>query len=394
MIDVLVVSQSCLTAVNRAPYRVLRKRGWSVEIVVPKKFVANGFSRSADPAAGEDPPIHELEIRRAHPRLWRFPALRALLRSRRPRVIILDVDPGSILALEVGSWARRSGVKVACISCDNLDRTVATEARRSILAGAKLMISRTLVAAGRFVIDHVFVLSSTSQRLMERLGFQDRVTLMPLGFDPLLFRPDQRVRAETRKALGLTDVTFAYFGRLTPEKGAHLLLQALERLKNHPWQLLLDEFSEYQHPYASQLRGLIDTLGFKERIVFFDARHEEMGRYMNAADIVVMPSVSSDVWSEQYGRVAPEAMACGRVVVVSDCGALPEVVGDDAIVIPQADVSALADALSRVYENETLRRDIGPRAAEHAIAHHSLGVQVDRMERVLNRWLEKPSSVS
>lgn len=394
MIDVLVVSQSCLTAVNRAPYRLLQKRGWSVEIVVPKKFEANGFSRSADPARSDDPPIHELEIRRAHPRLWRFPGLRQLLGSRRPRAVILDVDPGSVLALEVGSWARGRGAKVACISCDNLNRTVRTEAQRSLMAGAKLAVSRTLATAARLVVDHVFVLSSTSRQLMERLGFRDRVTLMPLGFDPALFRPDPRVRAETREALGLTQVTFAYFGRLTPEKGVHLLLHALAQIKDRPWQLLLDEFSEYQHPYARQVRDLIETLGFKDRIVFFDARHEEMGRYMNAADIVVMPSVSSEVWSEQYGRVAPEAMACGRVVVVSNCGALPEIVGDGAIVIPEGNVADLAEALFRVYENDTLRRHIGPRAAEHATVHHSLGVQVDRMERVLHRWLEKPSPLS
>jgi glycosyltransferase involved in cell wall biosynthesis len=394
MIDVLVVSQSCLTAVNRAPYRLLQRRGWAVEIVVPKKFESNGFSRSADPALRDDPPIHQLEIRRAHPRLWRFPALRALLQARRPRAVILDVDPGSVLALEVGSWARRSGAKVACISCDNLDRTVVTEARRSVVAGAKLAISRALITAGRFVIDHVFVLSSTSQKLMERLGFRNRVTLMPLGFDPALFRPDPDVRTETRKALGLTDVTFAYFGRLTPEKGVHVLLQALARLKDRPWQLLLDEFSEYQHPYARQVRDLIDTLELKERIVFFDARHEDMGRYMNAADIVAMPSMSSNAWSEQYGRVAPEAMACGRVVVVSNCGALPEIVGDGAIVIPEGSVSALAEALARVYDNEALRREIGPRAAEHATAHHSLGVQVDRMERLLSHWLDKPLSTN
>ena len=388
MIDILVVSQSCLTGVNRAPYRLLQKRGRSVEIVVPKQFQANGFSRPADPAASDDPPIHELEIHRAHPRLWRFRGLTDLLRARRPRVVILDVDPGSVLALEVGSWARRSGAKVACISCDNLDRSVLSEAQRSFVAGAKLLVSRTLATAARLAVDHVFVLSSTSLKLMERLGFRNRTTMIPLGYDPALFRADPEVRAATRKSLGLTELTFAYFGRLSPEKGAHLLLEALARLQDLPWQLLLDEFSEYQHPYARQIKHLIDSLGFKDRIVFFDARHEEMGRYMNAADIVVMPSVSSAVWSEQYGRVAPEAMACGRVVVVSNSGALPEVVGDAAVIVPEGDVEKLAQTLRRLFEDETLRRNIGPRAAQHAEGNHSLRVQVQRMDEVIRSWLD------
>jgi glycosyltransferase involved in cell wall biosynthesis len=393
MIDILVVSQSCLTAVNRAPYRLLRERGWSIEIVVPKAFESNGFSRTADPQGSDDPPVHELAVRSAHPRLWRFLGLRELLGSRRPRAVILDVDPGSVLALEVGSWSRRHGAKVACISCDNLDRTISTEARRSLRDGAKLMVSRALAAAARLVVDHVFVLSSASRRLMERLGFAG-VTVMPLGFDPGLFRPDSTVRAETRKALGLTEVTFAYFGRLTPEKGVHRLLHALAELKDRRWQLLLDEFREYRHPYAIQVRELIDALGFSDRIVFFDARHEEMGRYMNAADIVVMPSASTETWSEQYGRVAPEAMACGRAVVVSNCGALPEIVGTSAIVVSEGSVADLAQTLDRMYGDEALRRDLGLRAAEHAIKNHSVGVQVDRMEQVLQQWLAKPSSVN
>jgi glycosyltransferase involved in cell wall biosynthesis len=271
---------------------------------------------------------------------------------------------------------------------------VRSEAQRSLIAGAKLLVSRTLATVARLAVDHVFVLSSTSLRLMQRLGFRDRTTLIPLGYDPSLFRPDPAIRAATRSALGLTEVTFAYFGRLSPEKGVHLLLEALARLQDLPWQLLLDEFSEYQHPYAKHVRHLIDTLGFKDRIVFFDARHEEMGGYMNAADIVVMPSVSSAVWSEQYGRVAPEAMACGRVVVVSTSGALPEVVGNAAVVVPEGDADRLVETLRELYHNEVMRRTIGPRAAEHAAANHSLLVQVDRMEHAFRPWLDRSGSTS
>jgi glycosyltransferase involved in cell wall biosynthesis len=115
---------------------------------------------------------------------------------------------------------------------------------------------------------------------------------------------------------------------------------------------------------------------------------------MNAADIVVMPSVSSAVWSEQYGRVAPEAMACGRVVVVSTSGALPEVVGNAAVVVPEGDADRLVETLRELYHNEVMRRTIGPRAAEHAAANHSLLVQVDRMEHAFRPWLDRSGSTS
>ena len=84
MIDVLVVSQSCLTAINRVPFRLLRDLGWNVELVVPTRFRAAGFDRPADPRTSADPPIHFLPIRSSHPRLWTYDGLDELLDQRRP----------------------------------------------------------------------------------------------------------------------------------------------------------------------------------------------------------------------------------------------------------------------------------------------------------------------
>ena len=52
-------------------------------------------------------------------------------------------------------------------------------------------------------------------------------------------------------------------------------------------------------------------------------KHDEMGDFINSVDVVVMPSISTPFWIEQYGRVAVEAMACGKIVVASNSGALP-----------------------------------------------------------------------
>ena len=71
--------------------------------------------------------------------------------------------------------------------------------------------------------------------------------------------------------------------------------------------------------------------------------------------MLAVPSLPTPSWTEQFGRVAIEAMACGVPVVSSDAGALPAVVGGAGIVVPAGDAGALAAALAEAA---------GPRAPE------------------------------
>ena len=55
---------------------------------------------------------------------------------------------------------------------------------------------------------------------------------MPIGFDPAFFFPDPVARERVRRKSGLTEKVIAYFGRLTKEKGVHILIQALSGMKS------------------------------------------------------------------------------------------------------------------------------------------------------------------
>jgi glycosyltransferase involved in cell wall biosynthesis len=386
MIDILVVSHACLTAINRAPYRRLSEMGWRVEIVTADGIRTRDITRDPDPAAADDPPMHFLPLRGGNMRFWRFLGLRRVLDRRRPRIVMLDYDPGTRMALEAGYWARRHGARVACLSYDNIVRSVSGELRRSPMSAAQAVIVRAMSAAARAVVDHIFVLSSDSADVMRGFGFTGRVSRIPLGFDPAIFRVNEAARARVRRALDLREVTFAYFGRLIPEKGAHNLLHALHALRDRPWQLLMDRFRDYTHPYTREIGRLVEELNLSDRIVYFDASHEEIADYMNAADVVVMPSVTTARFKEQYGRVAQEAMACGRMVVVSNSGALPELVGDAGVVVPEGDRAALVDALDRALADPPLRAAYGRRGSDRAQAELSLAVQCARMHEQFGRW--------
>ena len=152
--------------------------------------------------------------------------------------------------------------------------------------------------------------------------------------------------------MSLNKITIGYFGRVVPEKGIHHLIQALSNLKFLNWILVMDEFSEYTSNYHSQIHSMINNLGILDRIRFISPNHYEIAEYMNAVDIVCLPSVSTKIWIEQYGRVIPEAMACGKKVIASNTGAIPMLLNEFGTLFPEGEVSTLSSILREIISGE------------------------------------------
>lgn len=139
-------------------------------------------------------------------------------------------------------------------------------------------------------------------------------------------------------------VELGFLGRLSRDKGVLVLLEAmriLERRSPGRYRLLLagdtrfvaEDEAELIERAVVDLGPVVDRPGWMERADFFAA-----------VDLAVFPSV----WSEAFGLVATEAMAARCPLVVSDAGALPEVVGSDhPWIAPHGDPVALADTIER-----------------------------------------------
>jgi glycosyltransferase involved in cell wall biosynthesis len=376
MTDILAVSMACCTAINRVIFRELMALGWSVELAIPGNVKIGAFARESDPAMPGDPIIHRQSLAGSAPRSWRQRGLINICERLRPKIVLLDNDPGSVEAAELGAWARLRRSHLVCVSCENMPRAPIYDALRGdFRRAARSLAVTSMWSATRPLVDAVFVINRDGFGIMRSKGFRS-VSQIPLGFDERLFRPDPAMREVTRNRLGLLGPVVAYFGRLVREKGVHLMIEALSRLRDRPWQLLIDDFGTYTDPYAEEVQRLIDALGLGSRVVRFDAKHEEMPAYMNASDIVVIPSISTPRWKEQYGRVLPEAMACGCAVVASDSGALPELVGDAGLIFPQGNVGAIVSCLASLLDDDSRRRALGESGALRARRH--LGVQSQR----------------
>ncbi|WP_353814440.1 glycosyltransferase [Agromyces sp. SYSU T00266] len=201
--------------------------------------------------------------------------------------------------------------------------------------------------------------NSEAARIAEDKGFVGRARVIPLGVDLEQFRPAdapgwadaaQATDAAAPAADPAAPITVGFIGRLVPEKGPLLLLDALAREPRLRLRVV------GTGPLGAELPARAASVGVADRVELVGAVDPaDIPEVLRTFDVLAVPSLPTASWTEQFGRVAVEAMACGVPVVSSDAGALPDVVGDAGLVVPVGDAAALADALVEAS---------GPRAAE------------------------------
>jgi glycosyltransferase involved in cell wall biosynthesis len=154
----------------------------------------------------------------------------------------------------------------------------------------------------------------------------------------------------------------AYVGRLVPEKGLPVLLQATKRLRDSGASFEVKLIGD--GPERSRLEKLAETLGLNGLVQFTgDLRNSDLDRAVSKVAVVVMPSV----WEETAGLSAIEQMMRGRVVIVADIGGLSEVVGEAGLKFAPGDSQALAACIRKVIENPILAASLGSAARVRAL---------------------------
>ena len=174
----------------------------------------------------------------------------------------------------------------------------------------------------------------------------ERIRAIPNGCDAALFRPGDRQAA--RAALGLAQdaEVVLYVGRLVPEKGLRELVHATRRLlatRPRARVVLVGDgplYAELAATLAAEPALPLQLAGSQAPA--------EVARWMVASDLVTLPS-----YSEGHPNVLVEALACGRPVVATPVGGIPEVVdAASGLLVPARDADALADALAEALAQD------------------------------------------
>nr|WP_221446672.1 glycosyltransferase [Microbacterium thalassium] len=338
------ISHSATVPAWRGRERALRGLGVEVELLAAARWHAGGTEVSLD--QGDEPQTHPVRTWGRHPALFLYdprPIWHAL--GERWDVLDLHEEPFALATAEVLLLRalRRNRAPYVLYTAQNLRKRYPVPFRwleRFALRGA----------------SGISACNGEAAQIAEDKGFAGRARVIPLGVDPAEFAPGP---ARTPGESDAVDAGFV--GRLVPEKGIDVLLDAVAREPR-----LRIRFAG-SGPLADDLAEQAAARGIGDRVRLIGAlAPEAVADFYRSVDVVAVPSLPRAGWTEQFGRVAVEAMACGTPVVSSDAGALPDVVGGAGLVVPHGDASALARALIAASgpERDALREAGLARAAE------------------------------
>jgi glycosyltransferase involved in cell wall biosynthesis len=170
----------------------------------------------------------------------------------------------------------------------------------------------------------------------------EKITAILNGCDTNIFYPGDRGNARKQVGVDAVDELIVYAGNLLATKGLGELMEAFVVLaKSRPKARLA---LVGQGPYRDALGKRIAMAGLETRVVL-PGRCDAAGiaQWMRAADVFCLPS-----YSEGCPNVVVEALACGRPIVATNVGGIPELVKEaSGFLIPPHDAAALRGALDK-----------------------------------------------
>lgn len=360
---VLRVFHSAVVDDFRARERLLRERhGYDVHLVVPPAWNEGGrlVAATADPAV----PVHVVPIRGPrHPGLFWYAAgpLRRALREVRPALVDIHEEPYSLATASVLRLLP-PGVPVCVYTAQNIHKRYPLPFR--------LLERRALARAAA-----AYPCSTEAGDVLRAKRFAGGLHVLPLGV-PLDDRPRPAPNGRCR---------VGFVGRLVPQKGAAHALEAFARTAGET-----DAVFEMigSGPEEQRLRALADGHGLNGRVRFAGAvPQEEALERIRALDVLVVPSVATRRWKEQFGRVAAQAMAAGTAVLAFDSGSLPEVLDGCGVLAREGDVDDLAGKLGALLRDPARRRDLGARGRDRAEREFSWERVADGFDRMYREAL-------
>jgi glycosyltransferase involved in cell wall biosynthesis len=173
-----------------------------------------------------------------------------------------------------------------------------------------------------------------------------------------------------------------YLGRLSDEKGIHVLLEAFRAL---PHRKLVIAGS-------GVLEGMVRTAAARHADIEFTGRVtlEKGLDYIQGSSFLVFPSI----WYETFGRTAIEAFGCGRPVVASRLGAVTEVVQHErnGLLFTPGSAADLCACADRLWTDPSLLQRLGAQAGADSQERYSAAANHDRLLEIYRYAREVRSS--
>jgi glycosyltransferase involved in cell wall biosynthesis len=188
-----------------------------------------------------------------------------------------------------------------------------------------------------------------------------------------------------------TERVFSYIGRLNPNKGIEVFIQAFALLANRRTDVSLliagnpvleptEDSPEARIAYRQSLEKMVQDLGIG-KVVKFLGHVPNIPDLYRASDVTVVPSI----WPDPCPRVVWEALSSGTPVVGSRVGGIPEMMTGEfsQYLVEPGSPEKLAQVLQQVVDWRDFDPELGQRCRQYVLDHFSFQVMIDRIESIL-----------
>lgn len=213
----------------------------------------------------------------------------------------------------------------------------------------------------------------------------EKTTILYNCVDTSLFKPlsvDEIKIVKKNYGIRDEDKVLLFTGRLTEEKGADKLLEALMLLPSNFKGLIVGSYhynADVNSDYQDKLYALAKQLG--ERVIFTGyVQHNELPYLYNIADIAVLPSM----WEEPAGLTNLEAMACGIPIITTDAGGIPEYVGASVVLERDANiVENISDMIMKLINNQQYYEKMCEYSRDYVKRNFNEEIYIDKLISLL-----------
>jgi len=182
----------------------------------------------------------------------------------------------------------------------------------------------------------------------------------PVSLSILPIMSDEFVNGDQPHQPALNKITFGFAARMEKLKGPMILMEAfaLAQKQCEPMYLKMAGDGSQRQKIAARAKALDIASRYHYHGVY--THPEQCRAFMESLDVFVMPS-----FSEGTPNSVVEAMACGKPIVASDVGGIPDMIGaDSGILVPPGEPDLLAKAMLRLALDAGLRQTMGAAARE------------------------------
>lgn len=363
---VLMISKACVVgAYQKKLEEIAQNDGIELTVIVPPEWRDERGTLRLERAhtTGYDLRVEPIAFN-GHFHLHYYPGLGRLTRQLQPEVVHIDEEPYNLATFQAMRAARGVGARTIVFTWQNLQR------------GYPLPFGWM----ESYVLAHTDILlvgNAEGTDVWRAKGFSGPVEVIPqFGVDPDIYyrttrpsrpsKPSVLLRRSARRP-SQSQMVIGYIGRLVPEKGIDVLLEAVAQLQG-PWELRILGSG----PERDRLEKMAQWLGILPRVSFdLPVPSTQMPYYYSGLDVLVLPSRTRPNWKEQFGRVLIEAMACQVVVVGARCGAIPEVIGDAGLTFAEGDAADLRSQLQTLLGNLQWRLELAQKGRQRVLNHYT-----------------------